>query len=237
MEEKRWQEYLDAVLSHVKFKYDHAEIRAELAAHLADLQEDLLAEGMDEDAAAYMAVEYMGDAAELGEELDKEHHAALGWIWRAARILVILLALLNLPTAFSLGQDILGGKEAYTPSTDADLLWQLELDREYVLYDDTLLLEDLYYYADGTLELFYYTKRSPFARSIGWSLPITLDVLDAKGNSILVGGGGSRGGGYFAAGCDHLDNVPADAKILQIECTQYLTIWVDLESGEVTEDA
>lgn len=65
MKEKRWETYLDEVLSFVKFKYDHKAIRRELAEHMADLQEDLLAEGMDEETAAYMTAEYMGDAAEI----------------------------------------------------------------------------------------------------------------------------------------------------------------------------
>lgn len=237
MEEKRWSAYLDAVLSHVKFKYDHDEIRQELAAHLEDLREELLAEGLDEAAADYMAVEYMGNAAEIGQALDREHGAILGWIWRAARAIVILLLVCNIPAAITLGENLLfGGREAYEPSTDAALLWQMELDKSYPIYDDTLLLEDLYYYADGTLELFYRTKRNPFARSIDWSLTVSLDVLDAEGNSVRAGGGGYKGGGYLAAGCDHLDGVPADAKELKIYCGN-MRFTVDLETGEVAEDA
>lgn len=237
MEDKRWSAYLDAVLSHVKFKYDHRAIREELAAHLADLREDLLAEGLDEAAADYMAVEYMGDAAEIGQALDREHGAILGWIWRAARAIVILLTVCNIPAALTLGENLLfGGREPYEPSTDAALVWQKELDKSFQIYDDTLLLEDLYYYEDGTLDLFYRTKRSLFARSIDWSLTISLDVLDAEGNSVRAGGGGYKGGGYIAAGRDFLKQVPADAKELIIYCGNREFL-VDLQTGEVTEDA
>ena len=49
MDEKRWETYLDEVLSFVKFKYDHKAIRRELAEHMADLKEELMAEGLDEE--------------------------------------------------------------------------------------------------------------------------------------------------------------------------------------------
>lgn len=238
MEEKRWETYLDEVLSFVTFKYDHKTIRRELAEHMMDLQEDLMAEGMDEETAAYMTVEYMGDAAEIGQELNKEHSALLGRCWRMARGLVILLVILNIPAAVSIGTMLFAGRFAeYNPSTQAALVWQKELEGEYQIYDDTLLLGDLYYYEDGTLELVYYTKRSPFARSIDWSLTLSLDVLDAEGNSVQAGGGGYKDSGYYAVGCNHLDGVPADAKTLQIFCAKNLNILVDLETGEVTADA
>lgn len=238
MKEKCWEKYLDEVLSFVKFKYDHKAIRRELAEHMADLQEDLLAEGMDEETAAYMTVEYMGDAAEIGQELNKEHSAMLGRCWRMARALMILLVIVNIPAAISIGTMLFAGRfEEYTPSTQAELVWQKELEGEYQIYDDTLLLGDLYYYEDGTLELVYYTKRSPFAKSIDWSLTVSLDVLDAEGNSVRAGGGGYKGSGYYAMGCDHLYGVTEDAKTLRIFCAENLNILVDLETGEVTEDA
>ena len=78
MEEKKWENYINEVLSFVKFKYDHKAIRRELTEHMEDLREDLMAEGMDEAVAAYMTVAYMGDAAEIGKALDQEDHKGIG---------------------------------------------------------------------------------------------------------------------------------------------------------------
>ena len=194
MDEKKWESYLDEVLSFVKFKYDHKAIRRELAEHMTDLKEDLMADGMDEEAAEYMTIAHMGDAEEIGQELNKEHHALLGWVWR------------------------------------------MDLDKEYQFYDDTLILRDIYYYEDGRLEVVYCTKRSPFARSIDWNLNISLGIFDEEGNDIREGGGGYKSGGYCGMGVDHLDDVPADAKTLEIYCSD-LVVTVDLEIGEVTDNA
>ena len=237
MDEKRWEQYLDEVLSFVKFKYDHKDIRRELAEHMADLKEDLMADGMDEEAAEYMTVEYMGEATEIGQELDKEHHALLGWVWRISKVIVTVLLIVNALPMVSIADGIIFGcTEEYEPSTDAPVVWQIELDKEYQIYDDTLILKDIYYYEDSMMDVVYCAKRSPFARSIDWSLNISLGIFDAEGNDIRNGGGGYKNGGYCGMGVDHLDDVPADAKTLEIYCSD-LVVTVDLETGEVTEDA
>lgn len=237
MNENRWDEYINEILSFVKFRYDHKDIRRELAEHMQDLKEDLMAEGMDEAAAEYMTVEYMGDAAEIGQELDKEHHASLGWVWRISRILVACLVGANIMPMLAFVTGMASNLfEEYEPTTDAAVLWHMELDEEYQVYDDTLLLGDIYYYEDGVLDVIYHTKRSPFARSIGWGMTISLGIFDEEGNDIREGGGGYKSGGYYGIGVDHLDDVPVDAKILEIYCSD-LVVTVDLETGEVTDNA
>ena len=80
MNEKSWESYINDILSYVKFKYDHKDIRRELTEHMTDLKEDLMSDGMDEKAAEYLTIVHMGEASEIGQELDKEHHVLLGWI-------------------------------------------------------------------------------------------------------------------------------------------------------------
>ena len=237
MDEKKWETYLDEVLSFVKFKYDHKDIRRELAEHMSDLKEDLMADGMDEEAAEYMTIAHMGDAAEIGQELNKEHHALLGWVWRISRILVACLIganIMPLITFVTLATSNLSA--GYEPHTEAPLVWQMELDKEYKIYDDTLILKDIYYYEDGMLEVFYRTKRNPFARSIDWSLSVFLGVLDKDGNNVGEGGGGYKSSGYYSIGTDYKREVPVDAKTLEIYCCD-MVVMVDLETGEVTDNA
>ncbi|MCI5479869.1 MAG: hypothetical protein MR416_01595 [Lachnospiraceae bacterium] len=45
MQVHEWEEYLEQVTNHVRFKYDHPDIRLELRAHLEDRTEDFLLEG------------------------------------------------------------------------------------------------------------------------------------------------------------------------------------------------
>lgn len=237
MEEKRWENYLNEVLSFVKFKYDHKDIRRELTEHMQDLKEELMAEGMDEAAAAYMAVEYMGDAAEIGQKLDKEHGVFLGWLWRVTRALAILLILLTFSDLHSFFYGMVRNSfEEYEPQSESAELWRMELDREYQVYEDTLILEDVYYYEDGTMAVVYRTKYNPFDTTIDWGNTIGTKVLDESGGKISVGGGGFKQGGYNGIGWSTMNEVPADAKTLEITCSN-LTVTVDLETGEVADNA
>ena len=237
MVERRWDDYLDDILSYVKFKYDHREIRRELAEHMADLKEGLMAEGMDEAIAEYMTVEYMGEAAEIGQELNKEHHALLGWIWRITKGLVILLLLLNALPVINIVDGVISGYfQKYEMREDSNVIWQMEIEREYQLYDDTLILHDLYYYEDGMLEMSYRTRRSLLARSIDWSLSVSMEAYDISGEKLSLSGGGFSNGGYNALGAMHLDDVPHDVKWLEISC-RGLMVKIDIETGEVTDHA
>ncbi|MGN0135507.1 permease prefix domain 1-containing protein [Anaerotignum sp.] len=237
MEEKKWESYLNEVLSFVKFKYDHRAIRRELAEHMEDLREDLMAEGMDEAAAEYMTVAYMGDAAEIGKALDKEHGALLGWIWRITRALVILLALVTILPLLNLFTGVVGNYfEEYEPQSESAEAWHIELDREYQVYDYTLILEDVYYYADGTMSVVYRTKYNPFAKTILWGSSITVSVFDESGEEISCGGSGYKKGGWNGIGWQNLRDVPQDAKWLEIYYFPDLTVTVDLETGEVMDN-
>ncbi len=237
MEEKKWENYINEVLSFVKFKYDHKAIRRELTEHMEDLREDLMAEGMDEAVAAYMTVAYMGDAAEIGKALDQEHGVVLGWIWRITRALAILLIVVNFMPLFHLVGGMAGGLfQKYEPQSESAEVWHMELDREYQVYDDTLILEDIYYYEDGTLTVVYRTKYKPFAKSIHWSSMISLGLFTEEGDKLPKGGGGFKNGGYNGIGWQSQQDVPREAKWLEIYYSD-LTVTVDLETGEVTDNA
>lgn len=237
MEEKKWGIYINEVLSFVKFKYDHKTIRRELMEHMEDLREDLMAEGMDEAAAAYMTVAYMGDAAEIGKALDQEHGVVLGWIWRITRALAIFLIVVNFMPLLHLVGGMAGGLlQKYEPQSESAEVWHMELDREYQVYDDTLILKDIYYYEDGTLTVVYRTKYKPFAKSIYWSSMISLGLFTEEGDKLPKGGGGFKNGGYNGIGWQSQQDVPREAKWLEIYYSD-LTVTVDLETGEVTDNA
>lgn len=236
MAEKRWENYLDEVLSFVKFKYDHRAIRRELEEHMEDVREELLAEGMEETAADVLTIAYMGDAAEIGQALDKEHRALLGWIWRVTRALVILLVLLNGMPLYDKASGMVSNLlERYEPPEGVTEVWRIQLDKAYKINDDTLILEDIYYYDDGTMDVVYRTKRNPFAKSIAWSFTISLEGYDSAGKQIGFTGGGFKQGGCYGMGCATRNDVPEDIKTLRIYCAKELTLLVDLETGEVTE--
>ena len=236
MKEEKWQAYLEEVLSFVRFRYDHRAIRRELNEHMEDLYEELQADGFSEEAAAEAVLQYMGDAEEIGRALDKEHGVVLGWLWRILRAIVMILILFNIIPMISFLTALFSNVfEIYEPREDTAVVWQLELDQEYQLYDDTLILEDIYYYENGLLELSYRTKRSPFARSIDWSISLSLQAFDAEGKEIKTCGGGWSDGGYISIGAQHLDEVPPDVKTVTIHTGKFIFL-VDLDTGVVTEN-
>ena len=86
-----WERYLNDVVSHVRFAFDRRKIRQELREHMEDLYEDLLSQDIDEEQAAQLTVDYMGDSEELGKELNEAHNPVLGYVWLWVRRLFILI--------------------------------------------------------------------------------------------------------------------------------------------------
>ena len=96
-------QFCDHVCQYVRFHPDHEAIRAELAAHMEDHRAALLEAHPDMTLweAEYRAVASMGDAEELGRELNAIHSPVLGWlqIWffRAVVLAGVLILLFSVP--------------------------------------------------------------------------------------------------------------------------------------------
>ena len=90
------QEHFDAwckeVVSRVRFWPDREAIRKELAAHYEDSVRDYLRIDYEEELAKSRALAAMGDAAEVGNGLDKAHKPWLGWLWGGSRVTLIAAA-------------------------------------------------------------------------------------------------------------------------------------------------
>lgn len=68
--------YIEDILSYVKFSFDWSEIRTELENHLLDRMEDYTEAGQAEDAEE-LAIAAMGNAEEIGIELNRQHNCQL----------------------------------------------------------------------------------------------------------------------------------------------------------------
>lgn len=82
---KNRMEWLDEVLSRVRFWPDHPAIRRELADHMEDRYQALKAAGLSTDEAYGRSIDAMGDPAEVGRLLDAAHRPLLGWLWKVSR--------------------------------------------------------------------------------------------------------------------------------------------------------
>lgn len=99
MEQPKFKWCREAI-EQVRFKPDRDKIWDELIAHIVDHVDDLVDSGLTEAEAEAQAVEAMGDPVTIGKQLDAIHKPWLGWLWKASRWLVLLLAL----TALALAQ-------------------------------------------------------------------------------------------------------------------------------------
>lgn len=76
---KTTPEFLDSVCSHILCRDVHGDVCDELARHIDELKEDYSSQGNTEEQSIEMAVAAMGDPAEIGKQLDKQHRPHMEW--------------------------------------------------------------------------------------------------------------------------------------------------------------
>lgn len=168
MAKELFENYITAVTSHVKFRFDRRAIGQELREHMEDLYEDLLLQDIDEEQAAQLTVDYMGDSEELGKELNEAHNPVLGYVWLWGRRLFILIFIFfGLPTVF------MGGCSALMTGYDAaetffmdlheedDVVYTVDVNQKVKIDDTVFSVKKLKYHEDGTLEIRYLSYQTP----------------------------------------------------------------------------
>lgn len=86
-----WTKWCDRVCDWIRFFPDHKAVRRELEAHMEEHYQTFLADGLDEQEAEDRALACMGNADEVGRELDQVHSPMLGLLWLMSKGAVILL--------------------------------------------------------------------------------------------------------------------------------------------------
>lgn len=204
MDEKRWNAYIDEILSFVKFRYDHKAIRRELAEHMEDLYEDLQAEGMDALIAEQMTVEYMGQTDEIGEGLNRAHSPVLGWMWWISRAFFLVVLLLSitpiLHDVYYRGSAALARLSEYPEKEYGNLLWTVDTEKTAQIDDLTITIDKIRFYDDGEMQICFSQSFSDFGQSGYCYFAGGFDISDEDGNRAKelitrterIGGGGSH---------------------------------------------
>jgi hypothetical protein len=93
MDNISWTSWVEQAVGHIRFKPDRAAVEEELLAHLEDRAEDILRQKqMPVYDAEKLALKAMGDADEVGQQLNKVHKAWLGYLWLwSRRVLIVCL--------------------------------------------------------------------------------------------------------------------------------------------------
>lgn len=211
-----WDKFLDETVGYVKFFWDRADIRRELQEHIEDIYDDLVSEGVDEKEAERLAVEYMGDAEEIGRALNKEHNPFLGWVWIATRIAAVFVAVSFAGYLFSFGTGVV--RYFYDDNeyvTEAEMLYEVECDEKIKIDHSTITINGAEYYDNGEMVVKYRIYNDIFAKTVDWSFGISAaDFTDEKGNKYYGGGGFSSGKSIGSVGFVVIDEFPYDSDML-----------------------
>ncbi|MBE7041603.1 MAG: FtsW/RodA/SpoVE family cell cycle protein [Ruminococcaceae bacterium] len=83
------ESFIDDVCSYIKYKGVHKEVKDELSLHIDELKDSYISKGLSEEEAEKKAIADMGNAAEIGEKLNKQHKPQTEWS------LIILTAIIS----------------------------------------------------------------------------------------------------------------------------------------------
>ena len=98
MEHLSFAYWCETAVSGIRFKPDRAKVYDELYAHLEDRFDAMTEAGVMKTEAERRALEAMGSAAKVAEQMEQIHRPFWGYVLRAARWLLVIAALLALFT-------------------------------------------------------------------------------------------------------------------------------------------
>ncbi|MCB8814615.1 permease prefix domain 1-containing protein [Desulfosporosinus shakirovi] len=207
--------FIEDILSYVKFSFDRFAIKTELESHLLDKIEDYTEAGQAEDAEE-SAITDMGDAQEIGLELNKQHNPLVGWIWMLTRLAVVLLVIVDL---FFVGLPIVTSLLDDNPIEDiskANIVYNITVNKTVHLDDTVINFRNVIYEGNGNLNIIYDYYETQFWGT-GWSLGGIGIISDNLGNEYFAG----SGGGIRPIVRRTVENFSDEADTLIIDYDQY----------------
>ncbi len=239
MDFQRSKEFLDTVLSYVKFPFDKEDIRMELQEHIWDRIDYYTQQGLTYYEAEEKAIKDMGDPKEIGIQLNKEHHPLIGWLYLASKVLVILFVIINIfmavPVIIDLGYSIFDDK-LIREIPKEDIVYKIDVNERVQIDDRVINFKNVVYDKNGTLHISYYYYDKKLWGS-GWSLGTIGIITDDKGSKYYRGSSHTTGG-IVSKGMVSVENFRKDAKTLIIEYdryNRYYKLEIPLKSGENIE--
>ncbi len=227
--------FIKEVLSYVKFTFDRNEIRKEFEGHISDKIEYYMELGHGAEEAELLVVQDMGDAKEIGTELNKQHNPILGWIWRITNVVAVLLVLLfcflGLTFAGSFFQ-----QDLLKSIPKSDIVYRIDLQKQVKIDDRVIRVTNVVLEKNGDMNIFYKYYITGFLGGT-WSYGYLGEILDDKGNK-YVAMSGQQQGGIVTKGVLTVTDFSPDADTLIISYDSYnrkYQIEIPLEAGETDE--
>ncbi|MBQ4650144.1 MAG: hypothetical protein IJB73_05525 [Firmicutes bacterium] len=187
---RSWDNYIDAMLSQVKFRFDHGEIRQEYEEHMEDKLEFLMDCGMDEERAAREVLAEMGEPESLGKALNEIHNPLLGWIWWVSnKIVKLIIAVLIFAAASSVLTTVPPVISYARPSdVHGDIVEICEINQKFTYYYMDVIIDKAEFYEDRTMLLKYRTRKHFFDRAPGYGFSLAVWFTDEDGKEYGAGG-------------------------------------------------
>lgn len=223
--------YLDKIISYIKFPFDREDIREEINNHILDKLDYYEGKGYEKDQAEEMAINAMGDAEEIGKQLNKEHNPIIGWIWKITNYIITLALISNiLVLILWLPSFLLVSNSRGIPRKE--ILWKQTINERVEIDDRVIKFKDLIYDKSGNLYIgySYYDKRL-WGRA--WSFNLLWDIRDDLGGEYRSGSG-HESGGTISKGRWKISGFNKSAKSITINQEIYdrkYTLEIPLKAG------
>lgn len=174
----------------------------------------------------------MGEAKEIGIELNKQHNPFLGWFWKITNVMVILFIVLSI---YSIGGDFVIHlfNNHINGIPKSNIVYKIDVD-EKVSMDDTIIhFTNIVYEQNGDMDIFYEYYDTKLWGN-GWSFEPIGNVTDNLGNTYFSSLSQNRGSKYSST----VRNFSREADTLIISYDSYnrnYKVEIPLQVGESNE--
>ena len=225
------EEFLDEIVSYVKFAFDRDEIRLELKDHMMDKIEYYMESGYDWEEAEKFVIKDMGDPKEIGIELDKQHNPIIGWIWRVSHIALVLFMIINTFIIGSIGLITIFIPNKVRSIPKENIVYRIDLDEKIEIDNRVIKITNVIYEKDGDMNIFY--KNYEKGLRSGWSggIGTVTDDLGTEYNAYSA----SSSGGLIRKSMRTIKDFSQDASSLIIDYDQFnrkYRVEIPLKTGE-----
>jgi hypothetical protein len=228
--------FLAEVLSYIKFPFDRDDIRSELDSHILDKIDYYIEQGHDKEKAEQLSINDMGEAKEIGMELNKQHNPFLGWVWKITNVMVILFVIVNI---YIVGTPILMSLFDRNPMNEipkSNIVYKIDIDEKVKLDDAVIHFTNVVYEKNGDMNILYEYYDTKLWGT-GWSFGGTGNITDNLGNTYFDGSGGG-GGGIKSKYIRTIENFAKEADTLIISYDSFnrkYRVEIPLQVGDSNE--
>ncbi len=226
--------YLENVLLHVKYIFDHNSIKEELKNHILDKVDHLVQNGYSLEEAENIAISEMGDAKEIGKELNKQHNPIIGYIFSASKALIVFLIFINIFSLYPLMQLNFINAERHKIEEN-NIVYQVDIDKEVVVDDLVINFNELVYENNKRLNIYFsqYTKNS-----LAHANAITGFEIRDNSENLYLDYSVSTEGGIVSKSVLTIDDFPEDVKFINLNYNHFnrdFRVKTPLKAGDKNE--